>query len=330
MQPNWVDFKAVKLAVTMRMVLDHYAIDWLRKKGSELYGRCPIHKGTSEDSFNVNSDKNCFQCFAGSCGKRGNVLDFVAAMEKCSVRDAALKLADWFSIGSAAMGSEARSDRQTAAQLARKKEAIGERGEPNKPLKFGALQNVDHAHPYLAERGISRETAELFGVGFFSGRGIMSGRIVIPIYNLAGDVVAYAGRTLDDAADKYKFPPGFHKSLELYNAHRVLGQTWPENWDELVVVVEGFFDCMKLWQAGIPSVALMGSSLSDTQAEILGKDWYEALLMFDGDASGQTCTNEALVKLGRSMWVRAVMLGPDVQPDHLSPAEIESILDVAL
>jgi DNA primase len=60
MQPNWVDFKAVKQAVTMRMVLDHYAIDWLRKKGSELYGRCPIHKGTSEDSFNVNSEKNCF------------------------------------------------------------------------------------------------------------------------------------------------------------------------------------------------------------------------------------------------------------------------------
>ena len=45
MQPNWVDFKAVKEAVTMRMVLDHYGVNWLRQKGSELSGRCPIHKG---------------------------------------------------------------------------------------------------------------------------------------------------------------------------------------------------------------------------------------------------------------------------------------------
>src|SRR5258708_4403384 len=60
MKPNWVDFKVVKEHVTMRMALDHYDIKSLRKKGSELYGQCPIHKGKSEDSFTVNTEKNCF------------------------------------------------------------------------------------------------------------------------------------------------------------------------------------------------------------------------------------------------------------------------------
>lgn len=94
----WVDFNAVKAAVSIEMVLSRYGVDWLRKNpGCELRGRCPIHGG-SGDSFHANTNKNNFQCF--SCQAKGNVLDFVAAKEKCSVRDAGLKLQDWFAISS--------------------------------------------------------------------------------------------------------------------------------------------------------------------------------------------------------------------------------------
>src|ERR1044071_10411853 len=96
-QKDWVDFRAVKQSVSMQALLDRYGINWLRKNNDELRGRCPIHKGDGERSFHVNTSKNAFQCF--SCKARGNVLDFVAAMEKCSVRDAALKLKGWFQIG---------------------------------------------------------------------------------------------------------------------------------------------------------------------------------------------------------------------------------------
>src|SRR6266571_262842 len=96
MASNWVDFKTVKEAVTMEMALEHYQINWLRKEKQELVGRCPIHQGEGERAFHVSTTKNAFNCF--SCKARGNVLDFVAAMEKCSVRDAALKLTEWFSI----------------------------------------------------------------------------------------------------------------------------------------------------------------------------------------------------------------------------------------
>src|SRR5882672_2903258 len=99
-EQTWVDFKAVKAAVTMQMALDRYGINDLGKYGNELRGPCPIHKGSARNkNFAVNLRKNAFKCFYAGCEARGNVLDFVAAMENCSVRDAAIKLRDWFKVG---------------------------------------------------------------------------------------------------------------------------------------------------------------------------------------------------------------------------------------
>lgn len=105
-QKNWVDFKKVKEAVDMQMVLDHYGITGLSKSGDELRGRCPIHKASERSkNFTVNLRKNAFKCFAKNCGASGNVLDLVATIEQCSVRDAALKLAEWFAIGESQLES---------------------------------------------------------------------------------------------------------------------------------------------------------------------------------------------------------------------------------
>lgn len=97
---EWVDFKEVKAAVDMQMVLDHYGVKGLSNGGDELRGRCPIHKGSDKSkNFTVNLHKNAFKCFSSKCKAAGNVLDFVAAMEGCNVREAALKLAEWFKVG---------------------------------------------------------------------------------------------------------------------------------------------------------------------------------------------------------------------------------------
>ena len=116
----WVDFKQVKQAVTMQMVLAHYQITGLQKKGDELRGACPIHKGASSSSkhFSVNLTKNAFKCFASECNARGNVLDFVAKMEQCTVREAALKLATWFAVGESAPASEQEAAETNHAALA--------------------------------------------------------------------------------------------------------------------------------------------------------------------------------------------------------------------
>src|SRR5437867_11984044 len=128
METNWVDFKAIKEAVSIGQVLDRYGLK-LKRSGKELRGRCPIHQGDGTDSFHANTEKNAFHCF--SCQAKGNVRDFVAAMEKCGVRDAALKIQGWFQIGGTGEPTAAARRPPTGAQPAR--EQVGERGGPRRP-----------------------------------------------------------------------------------------------------------------------------------------------------------------------------------------------------
>jgi DNA primase len=311
MQDNWIDFKAIKGAVSMEMILGRYGVNWLRKKDDELRGRCPIHQGEGQSTFHVSLAKNVFHCF--SCKARGNVLDFVAAMEKCSVRDAGVKLTQWFAVSAETPAATDRQQPQSGG--------VSTDAEANKPLKF-QLKGIDHEHAYLKERGITAETAETFGVGHFGGKGSMHGRIVIPIHNEQGELVAYAGRSIDGSEPRYKLPAGFHKSLELYNLHRAVEQIN----ERRVVVVEGFFDCMKVSAAGFPCVALLGSSLSVRQEQLLARDFKSVCLMFDGDEAGRTATDECLLRLGRRMWVWAVMLPAGKQPDQLSSDELTELV----
>jgi DNA primase len=342
MQSEWVDFRAVKAAVGMEATLAQYRIKLKRVNRSSLRGNCPLPSHTSKGSptFCVNTDKNAWSCASDSCvkgrgGRRGgNVLDFVAIMENCSIRDAALKLANWFNVSSdGGRSSPAPEVKPTGSDELVAKEKRGE-GEvtntapsrvENKPLGF-ALKSIDHSHPYLTARGITRETAAHFGVGFFSGRGSMAGRVVIPIRNRGGELVAYAGRAIDNTEPKYKLPGGFHKSMELFNLDRVRalgGETRAQS----VVVVEGFFDCMKVHQAGFPNVvALIGCSLSETQEDLLAEHFNAALLCLDGDEAGRNATAEILPRLAQRMFTRVVALPADRQADMLTAEELQALL----
>jgi DNA primase len=98
MTKAWVDFNLIKAAVTMEMLIVQYGITGLARNGEEMRGVCPIHEGKSKREFAVNLVKNTFCCFAPVCKARGNVLDFTARMERCTVKDAALKLDEWFEV----------------------------------------------------------------------------------------------------------------------------------------------------------------------------------------------------------------------------------------
>jgi len=236
-------------------------------------------------------------------------------MEQCSVRDAGLKLKEWFAISGEAETAPAKAKPADKGGGAGKKATAA-----NKPLSF-QLKGVDSSHPYIAERGISQETAESFGVGFFGGKGSMSGRVVIPIHNERGELVAYAGRAIDGSEPRYKLPLGFHKSLELFNLHRAIAKT-PAGDGATVVLVEGFFDCMKVSDAGFPCVALMGCSMSQQQHELLLGHFHRVVLMLDGDEAGRGATHEIAGRLLYSQWVRAVSLMQGIQPDQLSTEEL--------
>jgi DNA primase len=198
----WVSFEEIKKAVSLEMVLDHYRIELRRVKPASLRGKCPLPmhgSDTSRASFTATLSKGVGgvwacqsrSCVAARAGKKGgNALDLVATMESCSIRDAAEKMQTWFSVSPASPDkthtTEAQSE-QTNEPISKKDAENG--SLENKPLMF-TLQGIDPTHPYLASRGVDEQTAREFGIGYFSGRGSMNGRIVFPIHNEKGELVA--------------------------------------------------------------------------------------------------------------------------------------------
>jgi len=332
MKTDWVNFRAVKANISMEMALAKYGVILHRIDRCYLRGRCPLPTHASKSSrlsFIVHTGKNAWVCHSNSCvaarGGRvgGNVLDFVAFMENCSIRDAALQLQDWFGVCGDPDHQPASTRPQQHAPACMQSDpppsvsAVG--AEHNPPLSF-ALQSIDVHHPYLAERRITPETAEHFGIGFFAGQGCMQGRVVIPIHDEDGRLVAYAGRALGPADPKCQFPARFRKSLVLFNLHRAAA------YGKTVIVVEGFFDCLNVHHAGLPCVvALMGCSLSQHQEQLLQKYFQEVILLLDGDKAGRSAGAAIAARLCSKMSTRLVEIPAGSQPDQLGADQIRCL-----
>jgi DNA primase len=305
---NWVDFAAIKRSLELAPLLRRYQVK-LRRSGPDQYrGCCPIHDGDGREAFHANLSKNVFHCF--SCGAGGSVLDFVAAMERCSLREAALKLTP-----------ERARPIEPAPAPASPKQLVTKKSKDPLPLGF-TLRGIDSTHPYLATRGIERATAEQFGVGFYRGAGIFNGRLVIPIHNQRGELVGYCGRAVDRTQPRYRFPSGFPKSEMVFNLHRAAAAG-----PQAAVVVEGFFDCLKIHQAGVRAVvALMGAALYDSQQRALLRYFQSVILMLDGDTAGRCATAAIAAQLRPHVTVRVIHLPDRVQPDQLTTEAVREIL----
>jgi len=315
---EWVDFRHVKEQVRIADVMRRYGVELGSSGPGCLRGRCPLPTHGSRDSvlsFSIDTGRNIWACHSQSCiAKRGgsiggNVLDFVAAMERCSIRESALLLQRWFLTLAAGAPPAMKVRPETITE--------------NRPLEF-RLAGVEASHPYIGKRGIQLSTARFFGIGYYSGHGILSGRVVIPIYSQSGRLIAYAGRSIDGGKPKYRLPPGFRKAAELFNLHRAASDALRGR----VLVVEGFFDCMKVHQAGYPNVvALMGCSLSDRQGHLLTEHFDEAVLLLDGDSAGKRASDEIAVRLSGTMKICRCWLPSGRQPDELTAAELRGVIE---
>ena len=334
---QFVDFKAVKAAITMERVLEHYGLMDKFKRGTDsLNGPCPIHKGSNPTQFRVSVSKNIWNCFS-ECKHGGNVLDFIAEMEDASIHAAALKAIEWFNLDPEAMaagGEESpQKDESSSDQkpVTRKPVPPTEKSVPNPPLKF-RLDKLEREHPYLTqERGLTLETIVDFGVGYCA-KGMMAERIAIPIHNAKGEVVAYAGRFSGEPPEgtpKYKLPPGFRKSQELFNIDRVSKQ--PQT--KPLVIVEGFFDCMKLHQLGCKkAVALMGSSMSAAQEELIRHYTHnesQVIVMLDENEAGKAGREDIACRLSRFCFVRVHEFPePDMEPEDLTAEDVQQLFGI--
>jgi DNA primase len=318
---RFVGFERLKQSLSMERVLERYGLlERLRRSGDSLSGVCPLHHGHNAAQFRVSLSKNCWICF-GDCHTGGSIIDFVSRMERVGVREAGLLLQEWFNL-KPGDGHEAAS-RKIIPHPSPKETPIPIPPSVNAPLHF-TLSQLDGQHPYLKERGLVPETIVTFGVGCCA-HGSLRGWIAIPIHDAQGRLLAYAGRwpgAPPDGSPKYRLPRGFRKSLELFNQHRAAasGRTDP------IVVTEGFFGCMHVWQAGYPRVvSVMGSMLSKAQEQRiveLARESKQVLLLFDEDAAGRKGRAEAAERLGRSLTVDVVRLQEGQQPDSVQAEEL--------
>jgi DNA primase len=319
MRSQGVDFAAIKRSVDIEQVVQHYRVRLKRVRKDYLRGLCPLPTHGSEqsrESFGVDTGRNVWACHSASCcqarrGKvGGNILDLVACMEACSIREAALRLRGW---------SDVSGETGPPDQLVSKGKRAGRSQAEFPRLSFTLRLQW---HPYLEQRGIQRQTAAWFGAGYYGGSGLLRGRRVFPIHDERGELVAYAGRTMDGREPRYLFPPGFPKSQVVFNLHRAVESAARQG--GVAIVVEGFFDCLKVHQAGYGNVvALMGASISDRQSELLDTYFRELVVMLDGDDAGRRASRVLAARwpAAHMAWVPAGW-----QPDQLSSEEIERIV----
>jgi DNA primase len=349
--PAWINFKELRSKLQFENVLRHYRID-AKRRGNRVTALCPLpdHPKRTDNqprtaSLSVNLARNIFQCFG--CKASGNALEFAAKMEGFDPSDpeqfrtAALKVAEVFGICTTATASDCSPPTNTRATAPSSGKAKSHPSNDfaanhipliNAPLDF-ELKNLDVDHMYLRDRGFLPETIQHFGLGYCN-RGIMKGRVVIPLHTPAGQLVGYAGRITDDElisdeCPKYRFPGNrekdgvryeFRKSLLLYNAHRIMAPV------DHLFVVEGFKGTWHLWQAKYRNtVGLMGSSCSEEQAKLIcslvkpdGKVW----LIPDGDMAGADCAESMLFHISPERFVRWVRLMGNDQPTDVKADEL--------
>lgn len=268
-KPQFVDFKQLKQEVSIRQVIERYGLlDSLSERGDKISGCCPFCGSDNDTAFRVSQSKNCFNCF--SCEAHGNMLDFVGLMESCTIRQAALQVADWFGVeteppkrGGRAKAKLKANDRPKPSDKRPPRKASNEgrvaetpKEEPatgNSPLGF-ALE-LDPDHPWFEEIGLSPETVKEFGLGFCE-RGTMRDCIAFPVQNAEGEIIAYVGRVptyeSKEQGALWRYPDAkrFRPELEVFNLHRVE----LDGGDGNLLVVSDPLEVVQLWQDGARNV----------------------------------------------------------------------------
>ncbi len=347
--PQWLD--ALRARITLSAVIGRNVR--LTKAGREFRACCPFHDEKSP-SFYVNDAKGFYHCFG--CQAHGDAIRWLTDHQGLAFMDAVKELAS-------EAGLELPAPDPRAAQQAEKRASLTDVTEAAQHWFVDSLRSADgaEARGYLARRGISDATAREFGFGYApDSRQALSralsryeetmlveagmriapedggkehydrfrGRLMLPIHNARGQVIAFGGRTLaKDAARnahtaKYLNSPDtplFDKGRTLYNLHRAAPAARKSG---RIVVVEGYMDVIALAQAGIAeAVAPMGTALTEHQLELLWRQVERPILCFDGDAAGQRAALKGiaralpLLRSGHSLGIVRLPVGLD--PDDL-------------
>ena len=331
----------------------------LKKAGSNWRGLCPFHQDTNP-SLNVSETKQIFKCFA--CGKGGNAFTFLQEYEKISFIEAVRKLATRAGISLPEYRPTKRINTkrdqllqiyQTARDFfAENLFRYGEKAlaylenrqfsaETAKQLELGFALNGEKALlNHLMKEGHSVDILKESGLfGNYSGNlvDLFRNRLMFPIHNNSGDVIAFGGRVMDDNAPggKYVNSPTtelYTKGRELYGFHKT---KYDIRKADQVLICEGYFDFLRLYEYGFNScVATLGTALTTEQIQLLYPYTKKVYMLYDADEAGiNNAIRASALCLGRQMYPYVVELPDGEDPDSFlvkhGKDELQALIDKA-
>ena len=283
----------------------------IKQKGRNFFGVCPFHNEKTP-SFSVNPDKQIFKCFG--CGIGGGVINFIMEIEKLEFKDSIIFLAEH-------SGIEIELDESYKGSNDLSQQLFEIHDEANNIfIKNFNTPEGEKIYKHLLSRGLTNETVKKFRLGYSANikdqvlkycqnkkytsdallksglfvdtkQGYIDrfkGRIIFPIHNPTGKTIAFSGRiTNNDKFAKYVNSPEtpiYHKSNVLYGLHESKHHIRTSN---SVVVVEGYFDYLQLFQSGIKNiVAISGTAFTEKHAQLLRRYTKNIFLAYDGDSAG--------------------------------------------
>ena len=289
----------------------------LKKKGRYLVGLCPFHSEKSP-SFYVYPQNQSFYCFG--CGAGGDVITFIRRIENLEYMEAVKLLAD-------RCGLELPMDSDQSDARSMLKKRVLDINRESARFFHSCLMSEQgrQAYEYLISRGRDRKTIRHFGLGYapagwdgllnhlrakgFSDNDMLeanvvtkgkygphdrfSNRVIFPIIDLRGNVVAFGGRALDDKGAKYlnsSDTPVFKKSKTLFALNFAKTSKRPG-----LILAEGYMDVIAIHQAGFDNaVATLGTALTEEQARLISQYAERVVLAYDSDGPGQAATKRAM------------------------------------
>ncbi len=316
----------------------------LKKAGRNFIGLCPFHQEKTP-SFTVNRDKQIFYCFG--CGEGGNVITFLMKIADKTfpeaIRDLAVKTG--VVLPPVSSGKEARQkdllkenivslNSKAAQQFSRNlfsasgtpaRQYLQQRGiaeDVVKQFRLGYAPDTWRSlTDFMEKSGLSLKLAEQAGLiipgkeGGFYDR--FRGRLIFPIENVFGEIVAFGGRILGKGEPKYLNSPEspvYIKGKNLYGLNKAKDEIRKK---DFALIVEGYFDLISLWNAGIRNVvATLGTALTRDHLDLLRRYCVDVVALFDPDEAGKKALDRSLeLFLSTEMRARALILPDGYDPD---------------
>lgn len=291
----------------------------LKRVGREYVTQCVWHEDTNP-SLTINDDKGF--CFCHVCRNGGDVIAYTRQRKGLDFVDAA-------NLSAEILGIRLETDGISPEQQAKLREQRQKALDKLKVEQAGYVRNLydpkaGRIRQILKDRGLKKETAEEFGLGF-TPSGFFGGRITVPIYNHKNELVGWTGRaTRDDMPGKYRNSADgdlFHKKTLVFNearakeAARLTGS---------LIFVEGHLDVVSLWQYGIANVVAMQGTGSPEPfvLERLAKTVNNFILCFDGDEGGRKAVQHFIAAAGPMAQAGKIQVNVAQMPAGKDPDEV--------